>query len=147
MPIFYLIGYFYSYKIENVYQASIELLKSNDTYYKSSVITDNNFYSASMSYVNNSNEIRIITSYDIMKETVDKLKDQLQVSYYIVGRVRTTEQFSGSPFRVSINSINPKLFEQPFSFKILNFNEYELRYISNNNELVKVGKFNEALDL
>ena len=77
--------------------------------YEKSVITDNAFYNTARSYVDNSNEIRIITSYDIMKETVDKLKNQLQVSYYLVGRVRTTEQFTGTPFHVVINNINPNL--------------------------------------
>ena len=75
VPILYLVGYFYVYKLENVYQASVELLKSNDTYYEKSVITDNSFYNSARSYIDNSNEIRIITSYDIMKETIDKLKD------------------------------------------------------------------------
>ena len=148
VPFFYILGYFYAYKIENIYQASIELLKSNDTYYKGSVITDNGFYSASRSFVDNSNEIRIITSYDIMKETVDKLKNQLQVSYYIVGRVRTTEQFSGSPFNVSVKSINNKLYEQPIGFRILNYEEYELTYNIGGAEIVKVGKFGkEFIDL
>ena len=83
VPILYLVGYFYVYKLENVYQASVELLKSNDTYYEKSVITDNSFYNSARSYIDNSNEIRIITSYDIMKETIDKLKDRLQVSFYL----------------------------------------------------------------
>jgi len=82
VPVFYLIGYFYIYKLEYVYQASVELLKSNDAYYRGSVITDNNFYSSSKSYIDNSNEIRVITSFDIMKETVNRLKKQLQVSYF-----------------------------------------------------------------
>lgn len=145
VPVFYLLGYFYVYKIENVYQASVELLKSNDTYYEKSLITDNGFYGAGRSYVDNSNEIRIITSFDIMKETIDKLKNQLQVSYYLVGRVRTTEQFSGTPFNIIINNINPNLHEHPIYFKILDFNQYELKYISNGAEVKKVGKFNENL--
>jgi capsular exopolysaccharide synthesis family protein len=145
VPVFYLIGYFYVYKIENVYQASVELLKSNDAFYKGSVISDNSFYGSSRSFVDNSNEIRIITSYDIMKETVDKLQHQLEVSYFLVGRVRTTEQFSGSPFNVLISNINPILYEKKFDFKILNYDEYELKYLSNGVETKKTGKFNESL--
>jgi hypothetical protein len=38
-----------------------------------------------------------------MKETVLKLKDRVEVSYYLVGRVRTTEQFIGMPFIVKVN--------------------------------------------
>jgi hypothetical protein len=84
----------------NVYQASVELLKTNDTYYKDNLISDQGFYGANKSYVDNSNEIRIIKSFDLMKETIMKLKDRLEVSYYLIGRVRTTEQFVGMPFIV-----------------------------------------------
>jgi len=145
IPIFYLIGYFYVYKIENVYQASVELLKSNDAFYKGSVISDNSFYSTSRSFIDNSNEIRIITSFDIMKETVNKLKNQLQVSYFLVGRVRTTEQFTGSPFNILINNINPNLYEKPFDFKIVDYNQYEIKYLNNGLETKKIGRFNESL--
>lgn len=143
VPIFYLIGYFYVYKLENVYQASVELLKTNDTYYKESVITDNSFYNTSRSFIDNSNEIRVITSFDLMKQTVLSLKDRVQVSYYLVGRVRTTEQFSGTPFSVSIKNINPSLLETPISFKILDYNTFEIRYLMNGSEIRKKGYFNK----
>lgn len=145
VSIFYVIGYFYVYKIENVYQASVELLKSNDTYYEKSLITDQFYSGVGKSYVDNSNEIRIIKSYDLMKETISRLKSQLQVSYYLVGRVRTTEQFTGTPFNIKINNINPNLYELPINFKIIDFEHYELIYISNGIEQKKQGKFNEDL--
>ncbi len=144
VPIFYFIGYFHAYKLENIYQASVELLKSNDTYHKESIITENEgFYNAGGSYIDNSNEIRIITSYDLMKETIEKLKKQLQVSYFLVGRVRTTEQFSGTPYSITVKNINQNLIENPIHFKILNFNEFELKYEINGIETKKIGKFNE----
>ena len=38
--IFYLLGFFYTYKLTNISQGSVELLlKSNDTYYQSNLIT------------------------------------------------------------------------------------------------------------
>jgi hypothetical protein len=52
----------------------LNLLKSNDTYYKDNLVSDQGFYGSQNSYVDNSNEIRIIKSYDLMKETVLKLK-------------------------------------------------------------------------
>ena len=115
VSIFYVIGYFYVYKLTNVYQASVELLKSNDTYQKENLITDQGFYGGSQSYIDNSNEIRIIKSYDLMKETIFKLKDRLQISYFLIGRVRTTEQFSGCPFHVKVTTINPGLNETSFN--------------------------------
>ena len=141
VPILYVIGYFYVYKLTSVYQASVELLKSNDTYYKDNLITDQGFYGGGQSFIDNSNEIRIIKSFDLMKETVGKLKNQLQVSYYLVGRVRTTEQFSGTPFNVNVNAINPNLNESKISFKIKNYDEYEIKYLSNGLEVTKQGLF------
>ena len=54
VPIFFLLGYFYVYKIENVYEASVELLKSNDTYYEKSLITDTADISAAKYFIDNS---------------------------------------------------------------------------------------------
>ena len=143
VSIFYVIGYFYVYKLTNVYQASVELLKSNDTYYKENLITDNSFYGGTQSFIDNSNEMRIIKSFDLMKETVEKLKDRLQVSYFLIGRVRTTEQFSGTPFRVTVNNINPNLIEGLINFKIIDYEKYQLKYTVNGTDIIKIGKFGE----
>jgi uncharacterized protein involved in exopolysaccharide biosynthesis len=95
LPIFYGMGTFYVYRLNNVYKASTEfLIKNNDTYYKQNVLSDANFYSYG-SYVDNLNEQRILQSYDLSNKVVEKLMDKLQVSYFIVGKVRTTEQFAG----------------------------------------------------
>ena len=143
--VLYVIGYFYIYKLTNVYQASVELLKSNDTYYKENLITDNNssFYGGTQSFIDNSNEMRIIKSYDLMKETIDKLKNRLQVSYFIIGRVRTTEQFSGNPFKVNVKNINPRLNEMLINFRIIDYNRFQLKYSLNGEDKLKVGKFGE----
>jgi hypothetical protein len=141
----YLIGYFYIYKLTNVYQASVELLKTNDTYYKDNLVSDQGFYGTHKTFVDNSNEIRIVKSYDLMKETVLKLKDKVEVSYYLVGRVRTTEQFIGMPFIVRVNTVNSNLNEMVMNFKILNFDEYQITYNLRDVEYKKVGKFGQNL--
>jgi tyrosine-protein kinase Etk/Wzc len=144
MPIFYFVGTFHVYKIENVYQASVQLLKTNDTYLKENLITDNSGpLAAANSFIDNSNEIRIVTSFDLMKEAVLKLKDHLQVSYFLVGRVRTTEQFSGTPFTVKVKNINNALIETPINFQVLDYDHFELKYMIDGVEILKVGKFNE----
>ncbi|MCE3260865.1 MAG: Chain length determinant protein [Bacteroidetes bacterium] len=107
LPIFYAAGTFYVYRLNTVYKASTELLiKNNDTYYKSNVLSDANFYSYG-SYVDNLNEQRILQSYDLSNQVVDKLLDRLQVSYFIVGKVRTTEQF-----RLSTSTITKSAMKQ-----------------------------------
>lgn len=146
IPVFYLLGFFYTYKLTNVFSASVELLKSNDTYYKNNLITDNSFYGATgQSYIDNSNEIRIIKSFDLMKKTIEKLKDRLQISYYFVGRVRTTEQFGAMPFSVKINNINPELYEQSIDFRIIDYQSYEIQYLSKGNLNKLKGEFGTEL--
>lgn len=146
IPIFYFIGVFYAYKQINVYQAFTSLLLNhNDTYYQSNVVNDNSFYNAS-SYVDNINEKRVIESYDLMEKTVTRLLDRLSVSYFIVGKVRTTEQFSGNPFKVKVTSLRPDLYEQMLDFRILNYNEYEISYLnSDNTKVQKKGFFEKDL--
>jgi capsular exopolysaccharide synthesis family protein len=142
LPILYFAGMFYAYKQISVYEAYTSLLLNhNDTYYQNNVVSENSFYSSS-SYVDNINEKRVIESYDLMQKTVDALFDRLSVSYYIIGKVRTTEQFSGNPFKVNVRQIRPDLYEQRFDFKILNFNQFQITYPGLDGKLIdKKGLF------
>lgn len=141
IPIFYAIGVFYAYRQIDVYAASTQLLlNKNDEYYSGNVVTD-----AGALYIDNANEMKVIGSYDLMKETIRRLKDKLQVSYFIIGRVKTAEQFTGNPFKVKINNINPEWYESIVDFKILDYNTYELSFTSNQQVKTFRGKFEEEL--
>ncbi len=145
LPIFYVIGTFYVYRLTNIYQASTQfLLKVNDTYYQNNVLSDASFYSYG-SYVDNLNEQRIIQSYDLSSKVVDKLVDRIQVSYFIVGKVRTTEEFNAIPIYITINSINPGFYEQIFDFKIIDYNNYEINFDQGGIKQIKKGKFEQDL--
>lgn len=145
LPLFYAAGRFDAYKQTDYYQAATQiLLKNNDAYYQNNVVTDAGFYSSG-SYVDNSNEIRVLSSYDIMKETVLRLKHQLQVSYFIEGRVRTTEQFLGMPFVIKVNNINPGWYEATMDFKIVDYDNYEISYNMGGQKIIKKGRFDTEL--
>ncbi|MBA2611529.1 MAG: polysaccharide biosynthesis tyrosine autokinase [Bacteroidetes bacterium] len=145
LPIFYVIGTFYVYRLTNIYQASTQfLLKVNDTYYQNNVLNDASFYSYG-SYVDNLNEQRIIQSYDLSSQVVDKLLNRIQVSYYIVGKVRTTEEFNAIPVDVKINSIHPSFYEQLFDLRIIDYNNYEISYELDGIKQVKKGTFDKEL--
>ncbi len=114
LPLFYFISVFYVYRLTSVYEISTQiLLQNNDSYYKGNVVSDANFYGAG-SYVDNSNEKRVFLSYDLLERAVTKLKDRLEVSYFIVGKVNTKEQFVGMKFKVEVSTLNPDLYEVPF---------------------------------
>jgi tyrosine-protein kinase Etk/Wzc len=145
VPIAYLVGMFVIYRITPVYQASTQiLLQNNDAYYKGNVLTDAGFYGG-QSYIDNSNEKRVLLSYDMLNRVVNKLKDKLQVSYFIVGKVRTTEQFGGMPFDVEVNNINSEFYERTFDFKIIDDNTFELSYKKESETVVKTGYFGKEL--
>jgi uncharacterized protein involved in exopolysaccharide biosynthesis len=88
----YILAFFYTYKLPNIYEASSQILiKSNDTYDVGSTIfqgmNGGPGYGNFRDYTDNYNAIRVIKSYDLLKLTVDKLN--LDVSYFIDGRLKT----------------------------------------------------------
>ena len=70
--LFFCVGYFYKYKIVPNYASKIEiLLKSNDVYdYQEKLYSNVGFYNY---YGDVTNQIRIITSYDLIEKTLSKL--------------------------------------------------------------------------
>ncbi|HEY1040024.1 MAG TPA: polysaccharide biosynthesis tyrosine autokinase [Bacteroidia bacterium] len=126
----YLIGYFYTYKLTNVYQVSTQImLNTNEQYYSQSLINES-YAGAGKGdygrYVDNTNESKIIQSYDLLSKVLEKIKDKIQVSYFIIGKVRTTEYFTNMPFQVTVNSMNSGLLEKRIKFNIKDKNTYSI---------------------
>ena len=92
-------------------------------------------------YGNMQDQKRVIQSYDLVAQVVSKL--DLGVSYYIVGRLKTTEQFQNPSFTIELSSVNSAMYENPIDFKILNENEYELIYMKDNEPQSHIHRFNE----
>ena len=149
----FIIGYFYTYKLTNVYEVSSQiLLNTKDQFFASNVISEGfgGGYQQdyNMQFVDNSNEMKVIKSYDLIRDVVKKLEKKMLVSYYIVGRIRTTEQFSGMPFEVSFTSVNPKLYNNPIGLKILDKDNIELFFKNNGEDRIIKGVFGkEIIDL
>src|SRR3990172_3573733 len=97
----YAVAVFYTYRLTNVYASRTQiLLKSFDEYNPSSIISDDQgkFGNIYKTYLDNSNETRVIKSYDLIERALKKLK--LDISYFIQGRVKVTEVYEGTPFKV-----------------------------------------------
>ena len=119
------LSYLYSYKIPEVYGASTQiLLKDKDTYNYQTAVYQNIGYVAA--YGDIVNQKRVLTSYDMISRTLDKL--DFDVSYYIIGRFKKTEAYGGMPFDVKIQILKPKLFEKPFDLHIVDAEHFELSY-------------------
>jgi hypothetical protein len=78
---------------------------------------------------------------------VKKVGDNPKVSYYIVGRLKTTEiDTTGMPFKVKIISLNSKLIEKPFSIEIMNENDFHLSYYLNDKKEEGTYNFGEEIN-
>jgi capsular exopolysaccharide synthesis family protein len=64
------------------------------------------------------NEVKIIKSTKLIDETIKKLN--LDIGYYIEGRIKTGEVYKGTPFSVVGKLTDNSLYNVPFEIKILN---------------------------
>jgi len=136
-------AYFYSYKLPKIFAAKSQLLlKGSETYsYQEGLFRGLGLSDGS--YERMANEMRVITSADLLAATVSKLKSD--ISYYIVGRVQTKEVFVGTPFYVNAKVYAGEYFEFPFTFKILDLDSYEISYEVNGEPVLIKQKFNEPI--
>lgn len=142
----FFIAYIYSYKLTNVFAAQTQVLmepKGEGALNEQNIISENfgayNFWNKSN--IDNSTEMRIIQSYDLTKTALLKMK--LDVSYFIVGRIKTTEVYQGMPFLVEVFNVNPQYYEQFIGFQILSPEKFQIRFSKNGEEIVKEGYFNK----
>ena len=87
------------------------------------------------------NEIQILKSRPIMEEVVRQLG--LDVEYYNIGRVRTSELYTGSPIKAALHDLNENGYGVHFQISIQDTQTYKLR-IGNQSS---VHQFGERLDL
>ena len=134
------LSYLYSYKLPDVYGASTQiLLRDKEVYDYQTQVFKNIGYVGIYSDMVNQN--RVITSYDLISEALDKL--DFDVSYYVVGRFKTTPVYGTLPFTVKVDMLNNKLYERPIDLKIIDLNTFELSYDHQGEIVKKQFPFNE----
>lgn len=134
------LSYLYSYKIPEVYGANMQiLLKDRETYNYQNQVYQNIGYVAA--YGDIVNQKRVLTSYDMISKALDKLN--FDVSYYIIGRFRTKEEYGKLPFRVQMQVLNPKLYEKPFDLHIIDPDNFELSFDRGEGIIKKSFPFNK----
>lgn len=133
------LSYLYSYKIPDVYGASTQiLLKDRTSYdYQSQVYKNIGFVNT---YGDIVNQKRVLTSYDLIDRTLDKL--DFEVSYYIIGRFKTTQVYANLPFTVEMQVLNPKLYERPFDLHIIDPQRFSVNYDAGQGVVSKTFRFN-----
>lgn len=136
-------AYFYSYKLPNIYAAKSQIiLKSDNTYdYQNQLYKGLGYYYDW--YQNNPNQIRVLTSNDLIRKALSKLK--FDVSYYIKGRFKTREFFESVPFEVHVQLRNPSLYDQDIELNILDTGRYQLIYVKKEEQIVKTFPFDKEI--
>lgn len=70
------------------------------------------------------NEIEVLSSSSLINDVIASLN--LDISYFIVGRLKTGELYKGKPFAVDGKVLNPDLYGAPFNLKIIDSRTYQL---------------------
>jgi tyrosine-protein kinase Etk/Wzc len=142
-----LANYFYTYKLTNVYsaQAQILLVPKNQQINEQSLISDNygSYGAWNQSTIDNTTEMRIIQSYDLIESVVERMK--LEVVYFIKGRIKTTEVYGAIPFSVLVDKVNPTVYGAKIQLKILSKQKYKLVLSKDGEDFTKYGEFDKEL--
>ncbi|MFN6115923.1 MAG: GumC family protein [Flavobacteriales bacterium] len=119
------LSYLYSYKLPDIYGATTQvLLKDNEVYdYQTSMYKSLGYVGA---YGDIVNQKRVLTSYDLVNATLDRL--DFDVSYFIVGRFKTSQVYATQPFTVEMDVFNGKLYERPIDLRIIDTKRYSISY-------------------
>lgn len=121
-------SYVITHRIQDVYAAKCQiLLRSQETYdYQSQLSRGLGLNSRFGGYEYTAGQMKIIKSTTILDEVLDSL--ELNVRYYIIGRLKTTELFKHMPFKVTFNKSAKRLYGKDFRFSILDEDSYRLQY-------------------
>lgn len=140
------IAYFYTHRLSDIYAAKTEiLLKSSETYdYQSQIYSNVGYYAL---YNDITNQKRILSSYDLISKTLDKL--DFNISYYLVGRVKTSQVAHIEAINISTKETVLKeneLYNQPINIKILGMDKFALSYELNGNTIIHEHGFGEQIE-
>jgi len=85
------------------------------------------------------NEVKIIKSTKLIDETINKLN--LDIGYYIEGRIKTGEVYKGTPFTVVGKLTDKSLYNTAFEIKILNQESYIVEVNTDEYKFKRKSKF------
>ena len=103
------------------------LLKTNETYnYQQQIYRGLGFSSKYASYEETASQMRVIKSSNLIEDVLSRLP--LNVSYFIVGRLKVTEIYEHMPFLVKSDERSGAYSGMSFDINILSDTEFRLKY-------------------
>lgn len=134
-------AYLYVHRMADEFGAKTEILLGSGTgyEYQSQIYRNLTGYSGGVNQI--TNQIRVLQSHDLISRTLDKL--DFQISYYIVGRVKTTEIKQVDAFTVDVTLMESvgELYGVPFDVKILDQNSFVLSFESGGQTIQRTHRF------
>ena len=89
-------------------------------------------------------EIELLKSNLFFGKVVDVA--DLDVSYYVYGRVLFQERYGNSPFRVEHTIKNPAFYDRPIDLEIINRDQYVLAYPEGDEVVTRAYRFGEVAE-
>ena len=119
------LAFFYTHRMTEIYAAETQiLLRSDETYQYQNRIYQNIGYMGV--YGDISNQKRVLSSFDLINTALKKV--DFDISYFIEGRLKTTELYNSMPFKVEMEVLDGSIYEKSIRFSIENMNTYKLDY-------------------
>jgi len=141
----YVGSYIYTHRIPDVYAAKCQiLLKSNETYdYQQQIYRGLGFSSKYANYEEIASQMRVLKSSTLIEEVLDKVP--IDVSYFIIGRLKISEIYKHMPFKVHVDERSSTYSGMSFNLFIQDTNSFRLTYEKNGVSKDKVFRFGEMI--
>lgn len=132
---------FYLYKAPNIYGATSQILIQPPKDPFKDAMSESLPTPAKKEDV--ANEMMILQSTRLIEEAINKLN--IDISYYIRGRIKTGEVYNGTPFRVEGKISDKSLYEIPFEVQILDRNRFRVEINTEDFKFQKIARFGEPV--
>lgn len=125
----YAIAYFYTHRLTDIYAAQTQILLKSDEVFRYSQGGKTDIYS---SFENTSSQMRVLKSSDLIEKAIAKM--DIDVSYYIIGRVKVSEVYKNMPFKVVSENFGSSAIGKEFRINLINMHKFRLKYFNEEDE-------------
>ena len=141
-----LVAYLYTHRMTDIYAARAQiLLKGQDVYnYQEGLYRGLGYSNAYASFEETASQMRVLKSATLIGQALEKL--DLQVSYFIIGRLRVKEEYNWLPFKVNAEQFGKLAYNREFKVSIDGVEKFTLSYSTGNGqEVTQVYNFGERI--
>ncbi len=143
------LGYLYIQKVTPVYKSkvTVQLDANEGNQIQQQVVgglQGRGYYSSYISAKKEmKNQKRLIKSHDLIKETLNRL--DFRISYFLMGRLRTTPQYRTAPFEVQLHPEKGSSYKGPYQVHLIDQQQFRLIIDNEDNPYNKVHEFNQPI--